>query len=431
MLSDLTAMAAGQLAVGCLLLLGLAAEAIGRRTALPGVTLQLCLGIAVGPAVFDILPSDAKQWFPVVTEIALVMVGFLIGGEFTKTRLRELGATILTAAVVQAAMTFAVVAIGLLVLGFGYPLALTLAGIATATAPAATVAVVHELGLTGRFSRILLGVVAVDDVLALAAFAVALSLATGTGTPLEAVMDAGGSILGAVALGAALGVPMAFLTGRIRPGYPTLEEALGMVLILTALSTTLEVSPILAAVVMGIFVSNLARHHERPFHEIENIERPFLVVFFVLAGASLELDMLLASSGLGIAFVLLRIVGKVGGGWLGGMKAGLPGKESAWLGVALLPQAGVALGLALAASERLDVGLQLLSVVIFATIVFELTGPIGTRAAVQRAEGVGADHAVLLPPRMRHPRYLPRRVSRWLHNRHAGARNQQRKDADD
>lgn len=410
---DLSALATGQLTIGLLLLLGLGAEAIGRRTALPGVTLQLCLGIAVGPAVFDVLPDDARKWFPVVTDIALVMVGFLIGGEFTRARLRELGRTILTAALIQATVTFAIVAGGLLLLGFGYPLALTLAGIATATAPAATVAVVHELGLTGRFSRILLGVVAVDDVVALVAFGVAFSLATGTGTPVDAVIDAGGSILGAVVLGAMIGVPMAFLTGRIRPGHPTLEEALGMVLILTALSTTLEVSPILAAVVMGVLVSNLARHHKRPFHEIDNIERPFLVVFFVLAGASLELDMLLASSALGIAFVLLRTLGKVGGGWLGGLRAGLPGKESAWLGVALLPQAGVALGLALAASERLAVGQQLLSVVIFATILFELTGPIGTRAAVQWAEGKGGDHSRVLPPRLRHPHYLPR----WLRRR--------------
>ncbi|WP_420426366.1 cation:proton antiporter [Algiphilus sp.] len=408
--TDISAVAIAQLAIGLLLLLGLAAEAIGRRTAVPGVTLQLCLGIAVGPAAFDLLPADAHRWFPVVTDIALVMVGFLIGGEFTRERIHTLGRTVLIAAVAQAAVTFALVAGGLLLLGFGTPLSLTLAGIATATAPAATVAVVHELGLQGRFSRILMGVVAVDDVIALLAFALALSVASGTGTPLEAAQEAGAEILGAVALGAVLGMPMAWLTGRIRPGYPSLEEALGIVLILTALSSTLAVSPILAAVVLGAVVSNLARHHERPFHEIEHIERPFLVVFFVLAGASLEWDMLLASGSLGIAYVLLRSAGKISGGWLGGARAGLPSGEAAWLGVALLPQAGVALGLALAASERLPEGPQLLSVVIFATIVFELTGPIGTRAAVERAEGRSGDHSQVLPPRKRRPRHLPR----WL-----------------
>lgn len=400
-----------ELTLGILLLVGLAAEALGRRTPLPGVTILLCLGVAIGPAGLDLLPDARATWFPIVSSFALVMIGFLIGGEFTRERLRDVGGTVVIVAIGQAAITFALIAGGLILLDFGVPMALALAGIGTATAPAATVAVVHELGASGRFSRLLIGVVAIDDVVALTAFGLALSFATGSGAGFalgEALFEIGG----AIALGAAIGLPAAALSGRIRPGRPSLEEALAIVLITTASAHYLGVSEILAAVVVGGVIANLARHHERPFHEIENIEQPFLVIFFLLAGASFELEALLLSGGLGIAYIALRTTGKVLGGWLGGRRAGLPGREAAWLGVALLPQAGVALGLALVAAEQLPDGARLVSTVVFATIVFELTGPVGTRAAVRRSERGGAGHEQVLPARKRRPTWIPRRLQR-------------------
>lgn len=378
------------LVVGLLLLAGVAAEAIGRRVHLPRVTLLVLLGVAVGPGGLDVLPAGQDEWFPVASTIALVMIGFLVGGELTAHRLREHGRDVVTIAVVQAVVTVAVVAAGLLATGVEVAMALPLAGLAAATAPASTVAVVQEEHAEGWLGRMLLGVVALDDVITIVLFSGLLAVATmveGTGGTLDLLGTAAWEIGGALLVAVVLGGPVAYLTGRLRPGEPTREEALGVVLILAGISLWLDVSFLLAAVVLGAVVANLARHHDRPFREIENVEWPFMVVFFVLAGAQLRVDDLRSAGVLGLGFVLLRTGGKVAGGALAGWTTDATPSQRRWLGVALLPQAGVALGLALLAVERFPaIGSRLLAVVVASTVLFEVVGPALTRIALARSD---------------------------------------------
>ena len=141
---------------------------------------------------------------------------------------------------------------------------------------------------------------------------------------------------------------MAYLTGRVRPGEPTLAETLGVVFLCGGLAIFFGVSFLLAAMVMGTIVANLATHHDRPFHAIEGIEWPFMILFFVLAGASLELETLQLGT-IGTAYVTLRVMGRLLGGWLGGTLARAPCKLRRGIGAALMPQAGVAVGMALVA----------------------------------------------------------------------------------
>lgn len=376
--------------IGALLLLGLLAEWAARKLPIPRVSILIILGALVGPVGFDLLPATREQWFPLVSAVALVMVGFLIGGEFTKERLRELGARSAVIALVQALGTVVVVGAGLMAFGVDAQLALPLAGVATATAPAAVVGVVQESGRGGPFSRLLLAIVAIDDAAALIVFSLLLAavglIAGGDGSGTAALWTAFRELGGGLGLGIALGLPAAFLSGRLQPGRPVLEEALGLVLLCAGLGVWLEVSYLLAAVVMGIMVANLASHHERPFREIEGVEWPFLVVFFLLAGATLELSALIAVGWIGVGYVLLRTLGKLGGAWLGVRLVGESRSRARWLGIALLPQAGVALGLALLAEQQLPgTGADILAIVVGATVVFELIGPVGTRLALERA----------------------------------------------
>lgn len=376
--------------VGVLLLAGVAAEALSRRIGLPRVTLLVLLGVVVGPGVLDVLPPAREQWFPIVSTIALVMVGFLVGGEFTRDRLRDEGREVAGIAVVQALLTATVVAAGLLALGFQPAVALTLAGIAAATDPASTYAVAQDYGRQGWLSRTMIGVVALDDVLTIVLFSVLLAVATvleGSGAVLDLLGTASWEIGGALVLALLLGPVVAYLTGRLRPGEPTREEAIGVVLLLAGIAVWLDVSFVLAAVALGAIVANLATHHERPFHEIENIEWPFIVVFFVLAGAQLRFTELATAGLLGGAFVALRILGKVAGGAAGAKVAGGSDARPRWLGPALLPQAGLALGLALLAGERFpELSGRLIAVVVATTVLFELVGPALARVALSRAE---------------------------------------------
>ena len=366
---------------------------MARRTPLPRVTLLILLGVAAGPVGFDVLPPDRERWFPVAATVALVMIGFLLGGELSGSTLREFGGRIFVLAGIEASTTAGVVAAGLALTGQPASLVLPLAGIAAATAPAATLAVIRETSGDRRreseFVRVLKGVVAVDDVLGIVIFsllAVTASILAGAGGEMGLLWTATRELGGALLLGVALGVPTAYLSGRIRSGEALLEEALGAVLVCAGLALWIEASPILSALVLGLVVGALARHHERPFHEIERIEWPFLVLFFILSGATLEVDAVLGIGVTGAAYVALRAAGKVVGSWTGGLVVGLEPSSRRWLGPALMPQAGVALGLALAARVRFpETGERILTLIVVSTVVFELSGPVLTRLALSRA----------------------------------------------
>ena len=143
---------------------------------------------------------------------------------------------------------------------------------------------------------------------------------------------------------------------------------------------------LIAAMVMGMIVSSFARHHEYQFHEIEHVEAVVMVVFFVLAGATLEMAALKGLGAIGVAYIVSRTAGKIIGAWLGATVTGSSQATRNWSGVALLPQAGVAIGMALVAATHFPEHRQLLlSIAISSTIFFEIIGPVLTRLAIKRA----------------------------------------------
>jgi len=383
------------LTIGALLLVALAADTLGRRTGLPRVTLLVLTGIAVGPIGLDLLPDEMGQATEFIAAIALVMVAFLLGGELSRAKLRRSGWPILVVSLAVVIVTAAVVGAGLFAFGMAAVPALLLAAISTATAPAATRDVIYEYRSHGKaghtgFSERLLGIVAIDDAWGLVLFGLAVGAAAGleAGPGFSVAGKIGWELLGAVGLGVLIGLPACYLTGRVQPGEPTQSEALGVTLLCGGAAMWLGVSYLLAAIVAGAMVANFAKHHSRSFREIEHMDWPFLVLFFVLAGASLDLDAVIATGAAGALYIFLRMLGRVVGGWIGGRAAGLPKTESAWIGVALTPQAGVALGMALvAAGEFPHYRDLLLTVTVGATVVFELFGPVLTRMALVRVAG--------------------------------------------
>jgi Kef-type K+ transport system membrane component KefB len=376
------------LALGGLLLLGMFADELGRRTRLPRVSLMILFGVAVGGAGFDVLPKEVYGWFDFLAAAALTMVAFLLGSRFTRSRLRDHGKAIVVISLMAVVVTAATVGVGLVLVGAPLIVALLLGGIATATAPAATQDIVKQTQACGPFTDTLLGVVAIDDAWGLILFGVLLITA-------KAIMGDGGSNIltqslwelgGAVAVGTAVGLPAAFLTGRLQPGEPIQAEAIGVVFLCAGLALWLEVSFLLSGMVAGALIVNLARHHKRTFHEIERIEWPFMVLFFVLAGASFDPGLLKEIGAIGVAYLGLRVVGRIVGGWAGGMASGVPLLHRHWIGFALLPQAGVALGMALVAVIHFpELGKTLLAVTIGSTIVFELFGPLFTQTALRKS----------------------------------------------
>ncbi len=378
------------LLLGSLFLIGLLADLLGRHSPLPRVTLLLLAGIAVGPSGLALIPpAFVESWFPVLTHIALALIGFLLGQQLSLQSLRRQGRLVLMATVGETlGAGLLVIAAGIAV-GLNPLVALLLGGIATATAPAATYDVVRESGIDNRFSRTLLAVVAVDDAVALLWFTLALAFAGalenggGLGETLgRGATEIGGSVL----LGIALGLPMAFLTGRIRKGEPTQAEAIGFVLLCAGVAARWGLSPVLSAMAMGAVVASMAHHHKRPFHAIEGIEWPFLILFFILAGASAQLGLVWALSGTVALYMVARMIGSYLGCQLGLRIADAPPVFQRYLGLCLFPQAGVAIGMALMATQRVpELAASVLPVILASTILFELFTPPITRLALRRA----------------------------------------------
>jgi Kef-type K+ transport system membrane component KefB len=379
--------------LGILLLAGFLADAVGRRTMLPRVTLLVVFGFLIGPAGFGFLSPQDGKWYAIVTDMALVMIGFLLGEKLTLATFRLFGRLVLWFSIAEVLVTAMAVFAGLALVGTPVEAALFLAGIATSTDPAATTDVILETRSDGRFTATLTGIVAVDDAWGLIVFSFLFTLAQligGQDHLLGLLLSGAWEIGGAFIVGMALGVPMAFLTGRVRAGEPTLVEALGIVFLCGGIALRLHVSFLLAAMVLGCVVANLAKHHTRPFHAIENIEWPFMILFFVLAGASLHLGMLLKIGLIGSTFVIFRVAGRYLGAWLGGRMSGAEPSFQRWMGMALLPQAGVALGMALlAAQKRPELAEMILTVVVASTVLFEVVGPVLTRIALARMGETG------------------------------------------
>ncbi|MDE4131737.1 cation:proton antiporter [Phaeobacter sp. QD34_3] len=380
--------------LGLLFFAGLAADRIGRRLRLPRVTLLLGFGLLVGEAGFGLLPETITTLYPVVAVVALSAVALLLGSELSLANLGQHGRTVLVVSLSVVLVTQLVVSAGLWLIGVPLTLAIVLGALATATDPAATYDVIDQSGQDSSFTRTLKGLVAIDDAWGLLAFSAALvmiQLFSGIGTGGDTLARAAYEVFGSIALGCVIGVPGALLTGRLSDGEPLRIEALSLVFLTAGLSLMLDLSYLIAGMTVGAVIVNLAHHHTRAFHEIRNFEWPFMIIFFVLAGATLDPSALASLGLVGVGYALLRILGRIIGGWIGGTLAQAPRQERPYYGAAMLPQAGVAIGMALAASEQFpEFAPTIMALAIGTTAGFELIGPIIaalTIAAQARAEG--------------------------------------------
>lgn len=375
--------------LGVFLLAGYLAHVTAPRISVPRVTLLLIIGALASPSVFDIIPEAVSQWFPFVSHIALAMVGFLLGERFVASEIRARGREILVVSLGETLVTVVFVFAGLMALGTPPPMAIVMAGIAPASAPAAVFETVREGKAEGPLTRSLLGVVAIDDAWGVIIFSLLLVVAEAVGGTGAAWTDLGEGLWevgGAVALGAIIAVPMAYATSRVREGEPTLVEAMGFVFLTAGIATVLNVSYLLSAMTLGAVVANITPNVRRPFRAIDGVSEPFFAVFFLLAGFRLELGTLIGLGVVGVVYVIVRALGLISGGYLSGLLVGAHEQVRRRIGFCILPQAGVALGFALLVQEQLpEIGGSVLNLVIATTVLFEITGPVIARRQLRAA----------------------------------------------
>jgi NhaP-type Na+/H+ or K+/H+ antiporter len=286
------------------------------------------------------------------------------------------------------------------------PLALLLGALSSATAPAATVDVLWEYDARGPLTTTILGIVALDDALALILFGFAIELArsmleghvlsvqTGLVAPL---IDIGGALL----LGLGVGFVMKWLIRRPHDRDDLLVLVLGAILLVAGLAHSLHVSLILAEMALGSTLTNLAPNSSRKaFEVVQSVTRPIYILFFILVGARLQIDLLPTMGVLGLVYVAARSGGKMGGAWLGGTVTRAPTAVRRYLGLSLFSQAGVAVGLALAIAQEFShegpeaqaTGSLVVNVIAATTFIVQVIGPPFVKFAISRA-GEIPDHS--------------------------------------
>lgn len=372
---------------------------------LPGVVGYLLAGLVLGPSFLNVFSLDLLEHLDVFTGFALSLVAFIIGSEMKLSSLREMGSGIGIVTVLESFGAFAVVAIGVYLLTGKPYLALVFGAMAPASAPAGTVAVLQECKAKGRLTNALYAVVGLDDGLAIIIFAVAVALAklllTGGAISAGAIVE--GPILeiaGSIALGAVMGAITGYCTQKLSSESSILAVSLGAILLCAGIATHLHFSLILANLSLGIvFVSLFSATNRKAYKAIEFISLPVYIVFFFLAGAHLQINLLPAMGLVGLVYLVCRTVGLIGGSFLGAALARQSTVIRNYLGLGILSQAGVAIGLAvLAAAEFRPLGeagaalaVVVVNTIAATTILFEIIGPIGTKFAISKAGEIGAN----------------------------------------
>jgi len=388
------------LGLGFILLFGLLSARLINKIHFPAVTAYLLLGILIGPAVFKLIPDSIISISSLISNVVLGLIAFGIGQNFSKDNFRKIGKSVIWISVLEACGAWIFVTlVFLFVLKQPFYVSLIFGAISSATAPAATVMVIREYRAKGNFTDTLLGVVAIDDAWCLIIFAVSLAISQAIYAHmlapsflLKVFFNSILSIFGAFILGGITAIVLSYLSKHLHTQTELLTFTLGFVLLNTGLAISLKLSVLLANMFLGAVLVNINKTSSNFFDSLKTIDSPLFLLFFILSGANLEMGVLGNLGLFGLAYLIFRIVGKMGGASLGARISGASKSIKKYLGLGLIPQAGVALGCALIAKNDFpEVGSIIFSTIIATTVIYELVGPLCTKYALLRAGDVTLD----------------------------------------
>ena len=397
------------------LLAGLFMTRVIKPLKLPAVTAYLVAGILIGPYVLGRLQLEGVGFvtheqvlsFKPVCDVALGFIAFSIGNEFRLGQLKKIGRQAVAIAIFQALAATALVDVSLIGLHFilggdvlPIEVAIVLGAIATATAPAATLMVVKQYKAKGPLTDMLLPVVALDDAVGLVVFAVSFGVAraieSGSAGLASILLEPLIEVTLSLALGALLGYLLTHSEKCFHSRSKRLCISLAYVVLATALSMVhfeigsvkVGFSSLLVFMMLGTVFCNICDFSEDMMEQADRWATPLLALFFVLSGAELELSVFAnpVIVGIGIVYILTRSIGKIAGAAVSARATGCDAGIVKYLGITLLPQAGVSLGMSLTAAQQMGAGgIVIRNITLFAVLVYELVGPMMTKMALMRA----------------------------------------------
>ncbi|HPT82920.1 MAG TPA: cation:proton antiporter [Limnochordia bacterium] len=384
------------LKLGIVLAVGLVGGKAAGKVKLPNVSGYLVAGLLLGPSFAGLVTASDLNAFAVISEVALAMIAFSIGSEFVWKDLRSLGKSIFIITVLEVAGAIGVV-FTVMYFVFGQPFAfsIVIASMSAATAPAATLLVIRQFRADGPVTRTLLPVAALDDVLGIVAFGIALSLArlsvgSADTSLVRMLLQPVGEIVGSLALGTILGWALSQVAAKAEDRDELQGMALGAIAAATGLANFLGLSALLTNIMMGAVLVNVMRYSIRVFRSVNDFAAPVYVLFFALAGASLDLRILMTVGLLGLSYIFARAAGKIIGARLGAQLTKAPAAVTKYLGYTLLPQGGISIGLSVLVRQFLpQYAAAITTIIMFSVLVYEVSGPILAKLAIQKAGEIG------------------------------------------
>ncbi|MBQ7846941.1 MAG: cation:proton antiporter [Clostridia bacterium] len=400
------------LSLSIALLAGLLLSRLAKLVKLPAVTAYLIAGVLIGPFVLGALnipgigiTSEQIEGFGIIADLALGFIAFSMGNEFRLSQLKKIGKQATVIGVVQAIFTTIVVDVALIGLHFlmpdklTLPAAIVLASVATATAPAATLMVVKQYKAKGPVTDVLLPVVALDDAVGLVVFAIsfgiAKSLSTGTVDIVSIVLEPLLEIVLSLALGFIMGLLFTLCERYFHSRSKRMAVSVTFVMLTVALSCLrfdvfgihVGFSSLLACMMLGTVFCNFCEVSEELMDRADRWTTPVLILFFVISGAELELSVFAdwAVVVVGIVYIISRSIGKYYGANISAKMTKCDPNIVKYLGITLLPQAGVALGMAMKAVELGPDGAIVRNITLFAVLIYEIVGPFLTKIALTKA----------------------------------------------
>ena len=388
------------LSLGVILLTGLLAAKLLRRIKFPAVTAYILIGVVIGQTGLNLVSGEILNASGLISNVVLGVIAFGLGQNFSRENFSKIGKSVLWISVLEATGAWlAVFLVFLFLLRESLYLSLLFGAIASATAPAATVMVVRECRAKGIFTNTLLGTVAIDDAWCLIIFAFSLAVAKALMGPLtenllllKVLLGSLWHIGGAFLLGAGIALILMIFSRYARTETDLLIYTLGFVLFGIGAAIYFHLSVLLTNIFMGAVLVNIGRRSFRFFDILRAVDSPLYLCFFVLAGANLNVTLLGKLGLIGVFYFLFRIMGKLAGASLGGFFSKATDSVRKYLGFGLIPQAGVALGVALIAEAEFPyLGGRVFTTIATTTIIYELIGPFWTKFALSKAGEIGDD----------------------------------------
>ncbi len=391
---------------GMAMFFGLTGGKLFRYFRIPQVVGYITIGIVLGVSGIGIFDRDTIAMLGPFTDFALGLIGFMIGGEIKVSTFRKYGKKIITILLFEGLLTYLLVGAAIYLFTRNVPLAILLAALASATAPAATVDVIWECRAKGILATSIIAIVALDDGLSLILYALskvfAESAITGRefsvlGSLAHPLLELGGSL----AIGVGMGFLIILLLKRIheiREKESFIVIALGAILVTSGIASIFNFDLILCNMVLGTTLINASpKRSQFLFSITKQISAPVYVIFFVLIGARLQVATLASMGAVGVIYLIFRTAGKMGGAYLGAKVSHADANVRRYLGSSLFSQAGVAIGLAIAIYQSMStmgpeaeaLGLFILNVITATTFIVQIIGPPSVRWSLKKAGEMG------------------------------------------